>query len=167
MTRIGHWLAGGAAAGALLLAGACDRIGIAPENVRSGWRLPFEEGSDPVTDWGFAAGSPEIALEVDAPWGWHSVTIWCVVLGGRLYIATDDGRERKRWVRGLDSDRKARVGIGGRAYAVQAHRVVELALWNRVIAAFRDKYGADYEKYDFPEPDDLSTGRIYELRSRS
>jgi len=155
----------------LLLAGLaavfCERLGWAPQDVRAGWRLPFAEVAPPVERWDFAAVTREIALEVDAPWLWHSVTVWCVVVDGRLYVATDDGGERKRWVRGLESQCDARVGIEGRAYPVTAHRVEELALWNRVVSAFREKYGDDYERYDFPERDDLSGGRIYELRPRT
>lgn len=119
-----------------------------------------------MTDWSFAAGEREIALETDAPWGWHSVTVWPVVLEGRIYVATDDSVEEKRWLRGLRSDPHARLGIDERAYPVRARSVTDPARWDAVLAALEAKYGDRVGRYDFPRQGDLESGAIYEFRSR-
>jgi hypothetical protein len=158
-----RWLAVGLLS--LGLAG-CDGFGWAPQDTRPGWRLPYPEVEEPVADWGFAAGVEEVALETSAPWGWHSVTVWCGVLDGRLFVATDDAGEAKRWVSGLEAQARLRIGIEGRTYPVLSRRISDPALWDGVVGAFRRKYGERYERYDFPKPGDLASGRIYELVSQ-
>jgi len=156
-----------ATAGATHGCGSCERPDVlAPRGVTPGLRLPWEEVSTPVTDWSFAAGENEIALETRAPWGRHSVTVWCVVVDRDLYIATDKSGVSKRWVRHLDRDSHARVGINKRVYPVRARRVLNRERWDAVLVAYREKYGAQFYNYDFPKPGEMSRGRIYRLESR-
>jgi hypothetical protein len=155
-----------AALAAVLLGAGCEAGDLAPEGVRPGRRLPWPEVAEPVRDWSFAAPEEEIAIEVAVPGGRHSVTVWCVVVDGRIYVATDASDRPKRWVRALDRDPDARLGIRRRSYAVRARRVVDGADWDRVMAAYATKYAAQIGRYDFPKPGDTSRGRIYRLESR-
>lgn len=159
----------------VVLVGACDPGASqrsdeprAPVGVRPGTRLPFPEVSAPVTDWSFASTEEEIALETpDGRGGYRSVTVWCVAVDGRLYIATDSSTRPKRWVRELEQGFVARVGIAGRAYPVKARHVTDAGEWDAVVAAYARKYARQIARYDFPRAGDLTRGRIYELASRS
>lgn len=146
---------------AVACAGAEQDDVLAPRGVTPGRRLPWPEAT--ARDWAFAADVQEIALETRGPRGPRSVTVWCVVVDGALYVATDDGRERKRWVRDLDRDPAARVGILERTYRVRAERVGAGETWVAVVAAYRRKYGSEIAKYDFPRAGDPASGRIYRL----
>jgi deazaflavin-dependent oxidoreductase (nitroreductase family) len=116
-----------------------------------------------AADWSSAAQEKEITLETTGSKGPHSVIVWCVVADQRLYVATDQSRKRKRWVRNLDRHPDARVTIHGEAYSVSARRVTGAEEWRAVMMAYVRKYGDELREYDFPKPDDLSSGRIYEL----
>jgi hypothetical protein len=148
-----------------LAALSCGAGDGAPRGVVPGTRLAWEEVATPVRDWSFASGEDEVALETVTAGGHHSVTVWCVVVGGRLYVATDN-RRAKRWVRLLDATPRARIGIRQRAYPVEAHRVQDRPAWDAVVAAYAKKYGAQLTRHDFPRAGDLGHGRIFELRSR-
>ena len=139
----------------------------APQGVTAGLRLPWKEVPDKISDWSFASDEEEIALETSAPRGRHSVTVWCVVVDGKLYVATDGSKVVKRWVQQLDRDPNARVGIRQRTYPVRVRRVLKPEQWDAVLAAYARKYGPRFHQYDFPKVGDTSQGRIYELESRS
>jgi hypothetical protein len=158
---------------ALMIAPGCDAAErpaagdvLAPNGDIPGRRLPWPEASKPVTDWSFAAGEEEIALETVGRRGRRSVTVWSIVDDGKLYVATDDGRERKSWVAQIDRDPSARVGIRKLTYPVRARPVREQAEFDRVMAAFAKKYGSKLAKYDFPKAGDMKSGRVFELASR-
>ena len=148
---------------------ACDGaprpVELAPRGIEPGRRLPWPVVAEPVRDWGFAAGEEEIAIETRGPRGEHSVTVWCAVVGGRLYVATDSSARPKRWVRELEADPRARVGIRERVYPVGARAVRDSVEWGAVTAAFASKYAQSIGKYDFPRAGDMSRGRIFELQS--
>ena len=127
-----------------------------------GRRLPWPEETKPVADWSFASGEQEIAIETRGAKGRNSVTIWCVVLDKKLYVATD-GRSRKRWVTQIERDPSARVGIAGRTYPVRARRVQKPEEWDAVMAAYGRKYSGQIGSYDFPKPGNTASGRIFEL----
>jgi hypothetical protein len=122
--------------------------------------------SDAPGDWSFAAPVREITLETESGGKPHVVTLWCVVVEKDLYVATDDARERKRWVRNLRRNPAARVGIAGKTYAVRAESVREAARWRAVMAAYAKKYADEIGRYDFPQPDDHASGAIFLLRLR-
>jgi hypothetical protein len=148
---------------------AADRPGsdaetLAPRGPTPGRRLPWPEASS-VSDWAFAAGEDEIALETQGRRGRHSVTVWSVVVDGRLYVATD-GRGRKRWVTQIDGNPDARVGIRGKTYAVRARPVRDQKQWDAVMRAYAQKYGGQLARYEFPKAGDLRSGHVFELASR-
>lgn len=147
---------------------SCETLGErAPRGVTPGLRIPGADVSTAVKDWTFAAGEKEIWLETRVPWGRHSVTVWSVVVNGRLYIATDKSGVLKLWVRQLERDPEARVGIHEHVYHVRANRVLEPDRRKVVLETYAKKYGAEFLKHDFPKPEDTTRGRIYELESRS
>ena len=158
---------------ATLTAAGCDAAErpppegtLAPQGDTPGRRLPWPEASAPVGDWSFATGEQEIALETIGRRAPYSVTVWSVVVAGRLYVATDDGREKKRWVAHLDRDPDARVGMRKATYRVRARPVHEQREWDMVMTAFGRKYGAQLARYDFPRVGHLGSGRVFELVSR-
>jgi hypothetical protein len=139
---------------------------LAPKGDTHGRRLPWPEATRPGGDWSFVAPEQEMALETKGSRGFYSVTVWSVVVGGKLYVATDDGRERKRWVANVDRDPEARIGVRERTYPVRVRPVRAPDEWDTVMSAFRDKYRGQVTKYDFPRVGDTSSGRVFELVSR-
>jgi hypothetical protein len=137
---------------------------LAPKGVTPGRRLPWPEEAKPVTDWSFASGEQEIAIETRGTKGRSSVTVWCVVVDRKLYVATDS-RSRKRWVAQIEASPSARVGIAGRTYPVRARRVQKPDEWDAVMAAYGRKYAGQIARYDFPKAGDTSSGRVFELLS--
>ena len=95
----------------------------------------------PVDDWTFAAQIEEIELEVD-PASPRSITVWCLVHGGRLYIPAAQG-ERKRWPGQVAADPRVRARIDGKRYDLGAVRIIEPVLAEALTAALVEKYGVD------------------------
>jgi len=162
-----RWLTLPALLAVLLSAAGCQAAEspdapLAPKGVTPGRRLPWPEETKPVADWSFASGEQEIAIETRGAKGRNSVTVWCVVLDKKLYVATD-GRSRKRWVTEIERDPVARVGIAGRTYPVRARRVQKPEEWDAVTAAYGRKYSGQIGSYDFPKPGNTASGRIFEL----
>ena len=151
---------------ALTLVVSCGGDDGAPRAHRPGRRLPWPEVTEPVRDWSFATAIPEIALETRSGADWHSVTLWCVVVDGHLYVATDSSSRPKRWVQLLNRDPEARVGIGGRVYRVRASAVTDSFTWDAVTAAYARKYGDAVRRYDFPRAGNVSAGHVFRLASR-
>lgn len=118
-------------------------------------------------DWSSAASAREVQLETTDGHTTHLVTLWCVVVDGRLYLATDDSRERKRWVRELRSHPDASLTVAGKTYPVRATPVHAQAIWKVVMDAYGEKYRDEIGNYDFPKADDLSSGAIFELEARA
>lgn len=136
----------------------------APAGVKPGLRLPWPEVAEPVRDWEFARDVDEVSLETRDGTAHRSVTLWCAVVDKRLFIAT--GSTPKTWVRLLERNRNARVGIAGRSYPVRAKPIRQTDLWNAVVGAYERKYPKKYEEYGFPRRGDPKSGRIYELITR-
>jgi hypothetical protein len=85
----------------------------------SGLELTGEVVNEPVTDWSFARDEPEIALETRPAWP-HSVTIWCFVHEGKLYVA---GSDTRAWTSFASGDPRVRVKIGDKVYPGIATRL--------------------------------------------
>ena len=136
----------------------------APAGIKPGLRLPWPEVTTPIRDWEFARDVEEVSLETRDGAGYRSVTLWCAVLGKRLFIAT--GTKPKTWIRLLERNREARVGIDGRTYPVRAKPIRDTELWNQVVETYERKYPKRYQEYGFPRRGDLKSGRIYELVTR-
>jgi hypothetical protein len=126
---------GGRVARAWLAAGllACQPIGPI-----AGGKLSGEEVGAPVEDWSFAAGADTIQLETN-PSDPHSVTVWYVVHGGRLYVPSRHP-DRKRWVRNAAADPRVRVKVGERIYPGVIRRVGEEGELAAVVPALLQKY---------------------------
>ena len=155
------WLCAGIVVGV----GACDRMpGCRPTPQLA--QQARTEVADPVDNWSFAAQTQEIILETAGKKGWRPVTIWSAVVDGRFFIATDDSVEKKVWVSQIVRNPQARVTIGDRVYPVVAEAITQPALWRAVMEAYASKYGGQLRKYDFPAPDNPSSGKIFELKSR-
>lgn len=164
-----RWLALSGLLAVVLSAAGCQAADapdapLAPKGVTPGRRLPWPEETKPVGDWSFAAGEQEIAIETRGANGRSSVTVWCVVVDGKLYVATDS-RSRKRWVAQIERNPSARVGIAGRTYPVRARRVQKPEEWDAVMAAYGRKYAGQIARYDFPKAGDMASGRVFELAS--
>lgn len=123
-------------------------------------------GTEPADDWSFVAPVREINLETRGDGKVHVVTLWCVVLGSDLYVATDDSRERKRWVSDLRRNADAEVRIAGQTRAVRAEPVTDAVRWRAVMEAYAKKYADEIGRYDFPKPEDRASGAIFLLHPR-
>ncbi|HTR36720.1 MAG TPA: hypothetical protein VMH80_12505 [Bryobacteraceae bacterium] len=63
----------------------------------------------PVTDWSFTDKIPQIKIQTQTPYLLpHSVTIWCAVYNGNLYVTSYRGRE---WVEDIIRDPQVRLKI--------------------------------------------------------
>ena len=75
-----------------------------PGGERPGFGLSEKVDSDPNPDWSFTDAYREISIETHTLYFLpHSVTIWCVTIGNRLYVAAMNPEE-KRWVANVDRD---------------------------------------------------------------
>jgi hypothetical protein len=120
-----------------LVLGACQPADERPGQWLSGTLKPYPQ------DWTFAAPVPEIALQVSTPYLIpHSVTIWCAVLDGALYVAAARP-ETKHWPGWVDKDPNVRIRIGEDLFDVRLVPLEDEALVRRVLAVQAEKYGFD------------------------
>ena len=69
----------------------------------------------PVTDWSFTQKIKRIKIQTETPFLLpHSVTIWCVVYNGNLYVTSYRGR---LWVEDIIRDPHVRLKIGDQLFA--------------------------------------------------
>jgi hypothetical protein len=123
-----------AAAGGVLYARRSN-----PIEFISGRQLTGEVVTEPVSDWSFAKDYPTIALET-RPGAPHSVTAWCLVHEGKLYVPASAG-STKSWTHYAAADPRVRIKIGDKIYPGVATRVVaDEALREPIAQIARDKY---------------------------
>ena len=124
----------------LLLVVLLTAIGcVPPSGARPGLWLSGS-ASEPPDEWSFTDAQREIALEVSAPYLLaHSVTIWCVSLEGRLYLAARNPEE-KRWPGWVERDPDVRLKIDGRLFEARLARLAAPEEIERVRAAYTAKY---------------------------
>src|SRR5580698_2400120 len=68
----------------------------------------------PVADWSFTNKIPEIKIQTQTPFLLpHSVTIWCAVYNGNLYVTSYRGR---LWVEDIVRDPSVRLKIGDQVF---------------------------------------------------
>ena len=68
----------------------------------------------PVADWSFTDKIPEIKIQTQTPFLLpHSVTIWCAVYNGNLYVTSYRGRQ---WVENIVRDPHVRLKIGDQVF---------------------------------------------------
>ena len=121
--------------GVLALA-ACEPLGPIP-----GGRLGGREAAEPVADWSFARDAETIEVET-RPGDPHSVTVWCVVHAGRLYVPSRHPRN-KRWVQNVLEDPRVRVRVGDSVYLGRVQRVTDEAELEAVVPDLLAKYGSE------------------------
>ena len=79
------WLGKWVGVGLFVIVG-CGPIGPFP-----GGPLRGKEVDEPVKSWDFAAQIPEIQLETRPDSSPYSVTVWCMVSDGKLYVVMEAG----------------------------------------------------------------------------
>jgi hypothetical protein len=123
-----------------ILAVAAIALGCQPEDERPGLWLSGEVVPEPVADWSFTREIDEILIET-RPWYRiaHSTTIWCVELGGELYVGSY-GDEKKTWEKNIESDPGAELAIEGRLYPVTLTPVTAPTRNQALDAAYAQKY---------------------------
>ena len=68
----------------------------------------------PVADWSYTNQIPEIKIQTQTPYLLpHSVTIWCAVYNGNLYVTSYRGRE---WVENIIRDPRVRLKIADKVF---------------------------------------------------
>ena len=73
-----------------------------------------EPVTTPVTDWSFTDKIPEIKIQTQTPVALpYSVTIWCAVYNGNLYVTSYRGRW---WVEDIMRDPHVRLKIGDQVF---------------------------------------------------
>ncbi len=76
--------------------------------------LKGEPVTTPVSDWSFTDNIPQIKIQTQTPFLLpHSVTIWCAVYNGNLYVTSYRGRE---WVENIIRDPHVRLKIADRVF---------------------------------------------------
>ena len=96
------------------------------------------------SSWDFTSEIETVALET-LPADPHSVNVWCLGIGDRLYIPSSmvlgptDPSER-RWVQNVRLDPDVRVRIAGQIYELRAERVSDPEELVRVRAKLLEKY---------------------------
>ena len=145
---------------ALIIASvAC--VGCQPKDVRPGLWLDGETVSETVDDWSFTHDVEEIFVQTK-PW-WlipHSTTIWCIEVGGELYIGSY-GDSKKTWEKNVARDPDAKLRIDGKIYSVTLKLVTD----DDQTAALDRAYNV---KYDMEEVfgDDLPRWWFYHAEQR-
>ncbi len=149
--------------GLIALVLAVNFIGcIDPKDRRPGLRLQGEVVGEVPADWSFTNAYEEIAIEVRTPYLIpHSVTIWCAVTDGQLYIAARNPHE-KRWPGWIESDPNIRLLIGEKLYEAKLAIVEEPSQIAPVSRAYA-------EKYELPNrpPEERPPMRYWRVESRS
>jgi hypothetical protein len=76
--------------------------------------LKGEPVTTPVTDWSFTDQIPQIKIQTQTPFLLpHSVTIWCAVYNGNLYVTSYRGRQ---WVENIVRDPHVRLKIADKVF---------------------------------------------------
>jgi hypothetical protein len=104
----------------------------------SGRQLTGEVVSEPVSDWSFAKDAPTVAIET-RPGAPYSVTTWCFVHEGKLYIPASAG-STKTWTHFAAADPRVRVKIGNQIYPGVATRITDASLREPLREIARAKY---------------------------
>ena len=73
-----------------------------------------EPVTTPIADWSFTDTIPQIKIQTQTPYLVpHSVTIWCAVYNGNLYVTSYRGRQ---WVEDIIRDPRVRLKIADRVF---------------------------------------------------
>ena len=113
--------------------------GCEPSDSRPGFWLSGEAEAFP-SDWKFADGFKQIALQVATPYGLpHSITIWCVQVDGTLYIAAR-APQSKRWPSWVEDDPAVLLKFGDRLFEGRLQKLKDTGGIKAVSNAYTIKY---------------------------
>ncbi len=111
-----------------------------PQGRRPGLRLAGDVVRETPSDWSFTNAYKEIAIEVNTPYLVpHSVTIWCGVVNGRLYIGARNP-DTKRWPGWVDRAPDVRLGIGEQIYEARLAPIDDSNQIEQIRSAYARKY---------------------------
>ncbi len=130
---------------ALLTLSACG-----PVSRVSGGRLFGEEVKTPTSDWSFTDEIVTIAVET-RPGFPHSVTTWCFVYAGDLYIPAARPAEKK-WPELVRQNPSVRLGIDGKIYPGRLVQQTDRAEFRTLLAPLAAKYSLG-DRLSSPSPD--------------
>ena len=98
----------------VLLLLALSVTGFEPHDRTPGLWLKGDLVTAPVADWSFTDKIPEIKIQTESPFLLpHSVTIWCAVYNGNLYVTSYRGRE---WVENIIREPRVRLKIADKVF---------------------------------------------------
>ena len=113
--------------------------------------------------WSEIHGEKEITITVNREDGTtQELIIWFAVVDGRGYIRTWDSS----WRAEVERDPEVSLRIAGRDYPVRVSAVAEKALYDRVNAAYREKYGLMSDVLLVATRPFLGAWKIYRADSR-
>ena len=136
---------------AIALTGACS---IEPSDRRPGLGLSGEVHEQAVEDWSFTEDAFEVFIEtVTSYWIPHSVTVWCVTVGNKFYVASTDP-DKKSWVANVARDPNVRLKIRDRVYEQKLVPITDAATIAAIDNGFVRKYEYDEEGAD----EDMTVG---------
>ena len=126
--------------GALLCCLVLLGLGCQPSDEQPGLWLSGQAVSQPPGDWRFTQEIEEIFIETRPWYGLpHSTTIWCVEVGGALYIGSY-GEEKKAWEEAVAHNPEARLEIDGLLYTARIDKVTDKALGQQLNRRYFEKY---------------------------
>jgi hypothetical protein len=100
--------------------------------------LKGEPVTGPVTDWSFTEKIPQIKIQTQTPILLpHSVTIWCAVYNGNLYVTSYRGR---LWVEDIIRHPRVRLKIANQVYDRDLSVITDPAEKAAVLEAKGKKY---------------------------
>jgi len=98
----------------VLLLVALRITGFGPHDRTPGLWLKGDLVTTPVADWSFTDQIPQIEVQTQTPFLLpHSVTIWCAVYNGNLYVTSYRGRQ---WVENIIRDPHVRLKIADKVF---------------------------------------------------
>ena len=113
-----------------------------------------EPVATPVTDWSFTDKIPQVKIQTQT---WfllpHSVTIWCAVYNGNLYVTSYRGR---MWVEDIIRDPHVRLKIGEQVF----DRTLSVVDDPAEKAAVLQAKGKKYPKWKVPP---VSTATVFRV----
>ena len=128
--------------------------GFEPKGRVPGLWLKGEPVTTPVTDWLFTDKIPEIKIQTQTPFLLpHSVTIWCAVYNGNLYVTSARGRQ---WVENTIRDPHVRLKIADKVFDGTLSMVNDPAEKAAVLQA----KGKKYPKWTVPA---VSTATVFRV----
>ncbi len=108
----------------------------------------------PVSDWSFTDKIPEIKIQTQTRYLLpHSVTIWCAVYNGNLYVTSYRGR---MWVEDIIRDPKVRLKIGDQVF----DRTLSLVNDPAEKAAVLQAKGKKYPQWKVPSVERATVFRV-------